>query len=143
MNVASILNEKGRNVITASADMSLLAISKRLTENGIGSIVIVDDENHVCGIVSERDIVRTIAQNGPNILSQPVSTCMTHKVFTCQEADTVDWVMAEMSSHRFRHMPVVDNEVLIGLVSIGDVVRRRIADAEMQAAAMREYIATG
>lgn len=143
MNVASILNEKGRNVISSTADTSLLDISKKLTEHGIGCIVIVDTHNKVCGIVSERDIVRTVAKNGPTILSQPVSTCMTKKVFTCQEADTVDWIMSEMSVHRFRHMPVVENDGLIGLVSIGDVVRCRIAEAEMEAAAMRQYIATG
>lgn len=143
MNVALILNDKGRNVVSASADTSLLDITKKLTEHRIGCIVIVDANKHVCGIVSERDIVRTIAKNGTHVLNEPVSTCMTKKVLTCQEADTIDWIMSEMSSHRFRHMPVVENAALIGLVSIGDVVRARIAEAEMEAAALRDYIATG
>jgi CBS domain-containing protein len=93
--------------------------------------------------VSERDIVRALGRSGSKILKEPVSSYMTTTVVTAREADTIDRLMAEMTAHRFRHMPIVERGRLIGLVSIGDVVKMRIAEAEMEAAAMREYIATG
>jgi len=93
--------------------------------------------------VSERDLVRAIGQSGPKVLKDPVADYMTKTVVTAREADTIDRLMSEMTTHRFRHMPVVDRGRLIGLVSIGDVVKMRIAEAEMEAAAMREYISTG
>ena len=85
----------------------------------------------------------TICRSGTKVLKEPVSTYMTRAVVTAREADTIDRLMSEMTTHRFRHMPVVERGRLIGLVSIGDVVKMRIAEAEMEAAAMREYIATG
>jgi CBS domain-containing protein len=143
MNAAAILKLKGRDVVTTTEDKSLLDIAKLLAQHGIGCIVIMGDDDKVAGIVSERDIVREIARAGAKVLKDPVKTCMTKTVFTCREADTIDRLMAEMTAHRFRHMPVVERGRLIGLVSIGDVVRMRIAEAEMEAAAMRDYIATG
>jgi CBS domain-containing protein len=143
MNVAAILKLKGKSVVTAMADMSLLEIAQMLEQHGIGCIVIEDEESKVVGIVSERDLVRAIGKSGPKVLKDPVSDYMTRTVITAREADTIDRLMAEMTSHRFRHMPVVERGRLIGLVSIGDVVKMRIAEAEMEAAAMREYIATG
>lgn len=143
MNVAAILKDKGRAVCTASPDASLLEITRILAEKRIGCIVLLDADENVAGIVSERDIVRTLAGNGPKILEEPVSYCMTEEVVTCQESDTIDRIMAQMTSRRFRHMPVVESGRLAGLVSIGDVVKQRIAEAEMEAAAMRDYIATG
>ncbi len=106
-------------------------------------VVITGIEGKVVGIVSERDVVREIARAGSKVLKEPVETCMTKTVVTCRDADTIDRIMAEMTAHRFRHMPVVERGRLTGIVSIGDVVRMRIAEAEMEAAAMREYIATG
>jgi CBS domain-containing protein len=143
MNVASILKLKGRTVVTAKSDASLLEIAKLLEHHGIGCVVVEGDEGKVAGIVSERDIVRAIGRSGSKILKEPVSTYMTTTVVTAREADTIDRLMAEMTTHRFRHMPIVERGRLIGLVSIGDVVKMRIAEAEMEAAAMREYIATG
>lgn len=143
MNVAVILKEKGKNVIVAAPDASLLDIAQTLRQNRIGCIVICGDDGVIEGIVSERDIVRTIADGGAKVLTSPVSKCMTKKVVSCQEADTIDHVMAEMTAGRFRHLPVLENDQLIGLISIGDVVKLRIAEAEMEAAAMRDYIATG
>ena len=143
MNISIILKEKGRNVVTASPDDTLLEIAKTLAKHKIGCIVITDDDDQISGIVSERDIVRTLAEMGPAALEKPVSSCMTKKVITCGENDTIDRLMADMTANRFRHIPVVENEVLIGLISIGDVVKVRIAEAEMEAAAMRDYIATG
>ncbi|MDH3581338.1 MAG: CBS domain-containing protein [Hyphomicrobiales bacterium] len=143
MTVAAILKDKGGDVVTATPDTSLLEIAKILRKHKIGCIVIRADGETIEGIVSERDLVRIIATDGPEALESPVTRCMTKKVVCCQESDTVDHVMAEMTSGRFRHIPVIQNEKLIGLVSIGDVVKQRIADAEMEAAAMRSYIATG
>ena len=143
MNVAAILKLKGREVLTTIPDTSITDIAKLLAAHRIGCIVIVDVDGKIAGIVSERDIVREIARAGSKVLEEPVESCMTKTVVTCREADTIDRLMSEMTSHRFRHMPVVEKGRLVGLVSIGDVVRMRIAEAEMEAAAMRQYIATG
>jgi CBS domain-containing protein len=143
MNVITILKQKGREVFTTTSDTSLLDITKLLGLHGVGCIIVTAPDGKVVGIVSERDIVRAIAKSGSKVLKEPVETCMTKNVVTCREADTIDKLMAEMTAHRFRHLPVVERGRLVGLVSIGDVVRMRIAEAEMEAAAMREYIATG
>ncbi len=143
MNVAAILKLKGRDVITAPPQTPLLEIARLLGTHGIGCIVIAEADGKVNGIVSERDIVREIARAGASVLDEPVETCMTKSVVSCRDSDTMDQLMGEMTAHRFRHMPVLDRGRLVGLVSIGDVVRMRIAEAEMEAAAMREYIATG
>ena len=140
MNVAAILKLKGPGVVTTTPVTSLLDIAKLLDEHRIGCVVVATDDGKVVGIVSERDIVRAIGQSGPHVLKQPVDAVMTTAVVSCREADTIEKLMAEMTTHRFRHMPVVERERLIGLVSIGDVVKMRIAEAEMEAAAMREYI---
>jgi CBS domain-containing protein len=143
MNVITILKQKGREVFTTTPDTSLLDIAKLLSLHGVGCIIVAEADGEVVGIVSERDIVRAIARSGSKVLKEPVETCMTTNVVTCREADTIDKLMAEMTAHRFRHLPVVERDRLVGIVSIGDVVRMRIAEAEMEAAAMREYIATG
>lgn len=143
MNVAAILKLKGREVFTAGPDATLSEIAMLLGKHRIGCIVIAAEDGKVVGIVSERDIVREIARAGASVLEEPVEVCMTKAVVSCRESDTMDQLMGEMTAHRFRHMPVVDRGRLVGLVSIGDVVRMRIAEAEMEAASMREYIATG
>lgn len=143
MNVATILNEKGRKVITAHREHSLLDVAKLLNDNKIGSILIIDEDESVIGIVSERDIVRRIAAAGASVLNNPIDTCMTTNVISCQESDTIDQIMSVMTKRRFRHMPVVEDKRLVGIISIGDVVKLRIAEAEMEADAMRQYIATG
>jgi CBS domain-containing protein len=143
MNVAAILKLKGREVLTAPPDTSLFEIAELLSVNRIGCIVIAEQDGKVIGIVSERDIVREIAKVGASMLKEPVESYMTKSVVSCRESDTMDRLMGEMTAHRFRHMPVVDRGRLVGLVSIGDVVRMRIAEAEMEAAAMRQYITAG
>ena len=140
MNVATILKQKGSGVFTTTSDKSLLDIAKLLQQHGIGCIVIVSDDK-IAGIVSERDLLRAIGQAGPKVLEQPVSDFMTKTVITAREADTVDQLMAEMTKRRFRHMPVVEKNRLIGLVSIGDLVKIQISEIEMEAAATREYTA--
>jgi CBS domain-containing protein len=138
MHVAAILKMKGRNVVTTTA---LLDVAKLLEQHNIGCIVIEANDGKVAGIVSERDIMRAIGQSGAKVLNKPVSVYMTKTVVTAREADTVDRLMSEMTVHRFRHMPVVEKGRLIGLVSIGDVVKMRIAEVEMEAAAARQYTA--
>ena len=143
MNVARILKDKGRNVTTVAPDVSLRKAVETLASARVGALVVCDRDMHVAGIISERDVVRMLAANGPSVLDQPVSLYMTKEVRTCSERDTVEFLMEEMTSHRFRHMPVVEGGRLAGIVSIGDVVKQRIAAAELEAASMREYIATG
>jgi CBS domain-containing protein len=141
MNAATILKFKGSGVVTSTANRSLLDIAKLLTQHGIGCIVIVGEDEKIAGIVSERDLMRAIGQTGPKVLNKPVSDFMTRSVVTAREADTSERLMSEMTVHRFRHMPVVEMGRLIGLISIGDLVKMQIADVEMEAAATREYTA--
>ncbi len=140
MNVAAILKYKGRAVTTAGPDMTLLEIANRLAAKRIGAIVVVGARGEVAGIVSERDIIRALAEQGPASLKRPVSETMTKHVVTCQETDTLDELMAMMTARRFRHLPVVTDGALVGIISIGDVVKHHVAEVEMEATAMREYI---
>jgi CBS domain-containing protein len=140
MNVAAILKYKGRAVTTAAPDTSLLDIATRLAAKRIGAIVIVGARGEVAGIVSERDIIRALAEEGPACLKRPVAETMTKHVVTCQETDTLDELMAMMTARRFRHLPVVTDGALAGIVSIGDVVKHHVAEVEMEATAMRDYI---
>ena len=129
MNVAAILKLKGRGVVTTTKDKSLLDIAKLLEQHGIGCIVIEGDNGKVAGIVSERDLMRAIGQSGPKVLKEPVSDFMTKTVVTARKADRIDRLMSEMTTHRFRHMPVVE--------------RGRLAEVDMEAAATREYAGYG
>jgi CBS domain-containing protein len=146
MHVAAILKLKGRNVVTTTADKSLLDVAKLLEQHDIGChdigcIVIEGDDGQVAGIASERDLVRAIGKSGAKVLKEPVSVYMTKTLVTAREADTIDRLMSEMTTHRFRHMPVVERGRLIGLVSIGDVVKMHIAEVDMEAEATRKYAA--
>jgi len=143
MNVEKILDQKGRKVTTANAETSLDEIIKTLVAQKIGAIVVTTSDGQVSGIVSERDIVRAVSEEGGSALSEPVSHFMTKRVVTCSKDDTVAELMSSMTAGRFRHLPVVEDGRLAGIISIGDVVKERIAEAEHEAQAMREYIATG
>lgn len=143
MNVAAILKSKGSDVFTTTPDVTLIEVVRLLRERRIGGVVVTDTKGQIAGIISERDVVRMLAESGPLVLNMPVSQCMTKKVICCVRSDTIDHVMAEMTAGRFRHLPVVEDGRLAGLISIGDVVKFKIAEAEMEAAAMRDYIATG
>jgi CBS domain-containing protein len=143
MSVARILKDKGRAVVTALPNTPMQEIVRHLVSKGIGALVVCEKDGHIVGIISERDIVRVLAVNGAAMLEQPVSAHMTKDVVTCTERDTVNRLMEEMTSHRFRHLPVVDGGKLVGIVSIGDVVKLRLAVVEMEAASMRDYIKTG
>ena len=141
MTVAAILSNKGRDVITVSPDLSIAEIVRILAERRIGAIVVTDGANHILGIVSERDVVRALAR-GAAALNGPASSIMTAKVVTCTDRNTINEVMARMTEGRFRHLPVVEDGQLAGIVSIGDVVKARIEQVEREADEMRAYIAT-
>ena len=143
MHVAAILKVKGRAVETVAADASLVEVIGRLASHRIGAVVVTGSGVAVAGIVSERDVVRVLAANGPDALAWPVSDVMTRNVVTCQESDSIDDLMARMTMGRFRHLPVIENDTLAGIISIGDVVKHRVAEVEMEASAMRDYITAG
>ena len=141
MNVAAILKGKGRSVATAAPTASLMDVAKILAAKRIGAVVVTGPHGEVAGIISERDIIRVLATSGPAVLDQPVANAMTKTVVSCDEADTLDQLMAKMTARRFRHLPVVTDGMLAGIVSIGDVVKHHVSEVEMEATAMREYIA--
>lgn len=143
MTARSLLNEKRPGVIAARLDETLAEAAARLSSNKIGAVVVLDENEHLAGILSERDIVREVANRGAECLSTRVADIMTSKVVTCAPTDSIDDLMGKMTDGRFRHVPVVDNNQVVGVISIGDVVKRRIADAEHEAREMRAYIATG
>ena len=141
MTVARIISDKGRDVITVSAEVSLADIAATLAEKRIGAVVVMEGDD-IRGIVSERDLVRAVAKHGGGALAMRAAEWMTPKVITCRPEDTIDDVMHQMTKGRFRHLPVVKHGKLAGIVSIGDVVKRRIEEVEREAAQIREYIAT-
>jgi CBS domain-containing protein len=140
MNVASILKQKGRAVTTAGPGTTLLEVARKLAAKRIGAIVVVGARGEIEGIISERDIIRALSRNGPESVTRPVAEFMTSRVVTCQETDTLDELMARMTAKRFRHLPVVTDGALVGIISIGDVVKHHVAEVEMEAMAMRDYI---
>jgi CBS domain-containing protein len=140
MDVATILRQKGRAVTTARPTATLLEVAAKLAAKRIGAILIVGTGGEIAGIVSERDIIRALSAFGPDCLARPVSETMTKQVVTCRETDTLDELMVMMTTRRFRHLPVMADGALVGIISIGDVVKHHVAEVEMEAVAMREYI---
>lgn len=140
MTVSNILAAKGRNVITIQPGATLAEAAKLLAEKRIGALLILGADYRIIGILSERDIVRTIAERGANALDEVVGTAMTRDVVTCKDAETVSSIMDRMTAGKFRHMPVVDQDRAVGMISIGDVVKYRVREMEHDAARMREYI---
>lgn len=143
MTVAVMLARKGHNVVTVRAEEPMIEVCRVLETRGIGAVVVTDEAGKVTGILSERDFVRAMAREGAGFLEEPVSAYMTTNVTTCSPQDFVADVMERMTEGKFRHLPVVDDGRLVGLVSIGDAVKHRIAEAEAESQAMRAYIATG
>ncbi len=141
MQVKHILVVKGRDIVAIAGDATLADAASVLAHKRIGAVIVRDRAGSLAGILSERDVVRAISEQGAGALAQPVSAYMTHEVATCCEADTVDGLMEMMTRGRFRHVPVVDaRDGLIGIVSIGDVVKSRIEETVREAATLREYI---
>lgn len=140
MNVETILRSKGRSVITIAPDMRVSNAVTILHRKKIGALVVSSDGTTVDGILSERDIVHALAEHGTELLELPVSSVMVSRVFTCSPSDSVAELMAEMTDRRIRHLPVVEAGVLIGIVSIGDVVKSRVDEVEFEASEMRQMI---
>src|SRR5712671_5387171 len=142
MNVTTILSAKGGDVISIEPAATLETAVRMLAERGIGALLVLGPDRRLVGILSERDIVRVLAEQGAGVLAQPLSQVMTRKVVTCSPSDTVDVLMERMTTGKFRHVPVVEQEKVIGIISIGDVVKHRVKEIEQESAALRDYIQT-
>jgi CBS domain-containing protein len=143
MNVETILRNKGRRVATIRADATIADAVNGLANYGVGALVVSDDGSKVDGIISERDIVAALAEDGVALLARRVGDVMTRPVITCEPNETVAELMAEMTNRRIRHFPVVQDGLLCGIVSIGDVVKSRLDEIEYEASSLRSFIAGG
>ncbi|QQO22746.1 CBS domain-containing protein [Bradyrhizobium diazoefficiens] len=141
MTVRSILDTKGHQIMSVEPDAKLAAAVKLLGEKKIGAVLVMN-QSRLEGILSERDIVRALGERGAAVLEEPVSEVMTRKVVTCKETDTVAELMETMTTGKFRHLPVIDNGKVVGLISIGDIVKRRVQEYESEQEALRDYIKT-
>ena len=140
MHISSLLSEKGSSVVTISADATVAEAVAELEKHRIGAIVVSGDGTHIDGILSERDVVRALGHVGADLLDHPVRTIMTAVVVTASPEDEVDSLMATMTDHRVRHVPIVTDGALRGIVSIGDVVKSRIGELEKDRKELVEYI---
>jgi CBS domain-containing protein len=141
MTVRAILDTKGHQIESVEPDARLSAVIKTLAERKIGAVLVMS-QGRVEGILSERDIVRVLGERGAAALDEPVSAVMTRKVVSCKQADTVAAIMEMMTSGKFRHLPVVEDDTVVGLISIGDIVKWRVGEYEAEQEALREYIKT-
>jgi CBS domain-containing protein len=141
MTVRAVLGTKGHQVISVSPDAKLSAAVKILSERRIGAVMVMSGQK-IDGILSERDVVRVLGERGAAVLDEPVRSMMTAKVITCHETDTVAAIMEVMTAGKFRHLPVVENDRIVGLISIGDVVKWRVAEYEREQEALQDYIKT-
>jgi CBS domain-containing protein len=140
MNVQDLLRTKGTAVVTVRPTETIDALVQRFKLERIGAVVVSSDGKTVEGMISERDVVRGLADKGAGLLSQPVSGEMTRQVITCAPQDSLKDIMHKMTQHRIRHLPVIDQGELAGLISIGDVVKNRLEDMQMEANVLRDYI---
>ena len=141
MTVRSILDTKGHDILSVEPDSKLSAAVKMLSERRIGAVLVMSNQ-HMEGILSERDIVRVLGERGAAVLDEPVSAVMTRKVISCKQSDTVGAIMEMMTSGKFRHLPVVEDDKVVGLISIGDIVKWRVREYESEQEALRDYIKT-
>ena len=142
MNVGKILEAKGSEIIALEETCTVLEVAKLLGERRIGAIPIMRGKK-LCGIISERDVVRGLAIRGGEVLADGVDSLMTKSVFTCSMSDNLQQIMAMMTERRIRHLPVVEDGEVKGMISIGDVVKERMQETEQEAEALKAYIATG
>ncbi|MBV8925767.1 MAG: CBS domain-containing protein [Bradyrhizobium sp.] len=142
MTVRSILDSKGHQVESIQPGATLSDAVRLLGEKKIGAVLVLNMAGHIEGILSERDIVRVLSERGAGVLDEPVSAVMTRKVVSCRPADTVAAIMEMMTIGKFRHLPVVEEGRVVGLISIGDIVKRRVQEYEREQEALRDYIKT-
>jgi len=143
MYVETILRKKGRDVVSVKPDDTVGRVARVLNENNIGAALVRDTENKIIGIISERDIIRGMARHQPGVTQKLAGELMTSPVITCGPDTSVDQLMEMMTNQRIRHLPVMKDGELLGLVSIGDVVKQRISEIENESDALRRYIAAG
>jgi CBS domain-containing protein len=143
MRISGLLREKGEFVATVAPGATIVDVLNGLAEHGVGALVVTEDAKRILGIVSERDIARALQREGAAALDRPVTDVMTAEVRTCRPDDTVDSLMALMTERRIRHVPVVVDGELAGIVSIGDVVKHRVHELEHENTALVEYIQSG
>jgi CBS domain-containing protein len=141
MTVRAILDSKGHHIQSVEPEAKLSAAIKTLAERKIGAVLVMSD-GRIEGILSERDVVRVLDERGASVLDEPVSAVMTRRVISCRQADTVSAIMEMMTLGKFRHLPVVEEGVVVGLISIGDIVKWRVREFEAEQEALRDYIKT-
>ena len=141
MHVAAVLKRKGDRIVSAAPGDSVAAVTRLLTEHRIGAVLVMDDDGQPVGILSERDVVRAVARDGADALDRPAADLMTRELITGTPTDTVADMMAVMTQRRIRHVPIVESGQVIGVISIGDVVKARIDDAELEVESLRGYVA--
>jgi CBS domain-containing protein len=140
MHVKNILSAKGGQVLSIGPTATLETAARTLAEHKIGALLVLGPDRRIVGILSERDIVRVLAEQGAGALTQPLSQVMTRKVFTCSPSETIGVIMERMTAGKFRHVPVIEQDQVVGVVSIGDVVKYRLQEMEHESAALRDYI---
>jgi CBS domain-containing protein len=143
MLVSQILKGKGDLVFTTTPSETVAAVAAQLHSRRVGALVVLDAGGQVAGIVSERDIVRVVAEGGAAALNAPISDCMTRDVLFAEPAETVDSLLERMTDRRIRHLPVCHKDRLVGLISIGDLVKSKISEVEAEAEGLKSYIAAG
>lgn len=141
MTVANILAHKGSTVFSVAPALSIYDAARTLRQHHVGAVLVLEADGTVQGVLSERDIVRALVDAGPEVMDKPVKTIMTTLLHTCRPADTVHSAMEQMTTRRIRHLPVLEDGKLVGMVSIGDLVKARIEQSEREAAELKDYIA--
>jgi CBS domain-containing protein len=150
MYVQSILDTKGSEVVTTRPEETIAATARLLAKHRIGAVLVLsgdagdgDDGRRVIGVISERDIVAGMAAHGPGVADMKVSDLMTRDVVLCRPTDTIEDIMTVMTGRRIRHLPVVEEDRLVGIVSIGDVVKQRLDETAMEMDSLRQYVLSG
>jgi CBS domain-containing protein len=140
MHVGAVIKRKGTNIVTVAPDQSIAEVVGLLSTNRIGAVLVVDSQGDIAGIISERDIVHGLSQHGVKVMDMKVGALMTRDVQRCDPHDTIANIMGVMTQRRIRHIPVVENGKLVGIISIGDVVKQRLDETEMEVETLREYV---
>ncbi len=143
MTIAHLLQDKPQRMITVGPEQTLQQAAEVLARERIGALLVLKPNGDIAGILSERDIVRTVGNDGAGMLERPVAELMTKEVICCSPEDSVDSAMALMTQRRFRHLPVRQGGRIVAMISIGDVVKKKVEDAEAESQSLREYIARG
>jgi CBS domain-containing protein len=138
--VSAVLEHKGHRVVTVAPHQTVASVAKVLTQNRIGAAPVTDEENRLIGIISERDIIHGISEHGDAVMAMPADRLMTCEIMTCSPEDAIVEIMHVMTMERVRHLPVVQNGSLRGIISIGDVVKQRLEEAQMELDTLRGYI---